>query len=89
MQPSPSTIHVADALWLNNTTISIGTQKVCDSDPLFVAGALGNNYDQSLATIKGRFLVRSAKEKVLTELKQAGWILESGSICFAAIGTDP
>jgi outer membrane receptor protein involved in Fe transport len=41
--------------WLNNTTLSLGMQNVFDSDPPFVAGAFGNNYDQSLATIKGRF----------------------------------
>ena len=41
--------------WLNNTTLTLGMQNVFDSDPPFVAGAFGNNYDTSLATIKGRF----------------------------------
>jgi iron complex outermembrane recepter protein len=41
--------------WLNNTTLALGMQNVFDSDPPFVAGAFGNNYDNSLATIKGRF----------------------------------
>ena len=41
--------------WLNNTTITLGMQNVFDADPPFVAGAFGNNYDESLATIKGRF----------------------------------
>jgi hypothetical protein len=30
-------------------------QNVFDSDPPFAAGAFENNYDESLATIKGRF----------------------------------
>jgi hypothetical protein len=41
--------------WLNNTTLTLGLQNVFDFDPPFLAGALGNNYDNSLATIKGRF----------------------------------
>ena len=41
--------------WLNNTTISLGMQNVLDEDPQFVAGAFENGYDESLATIKGRF----------------------------------
>jgi len=41
--------------WLNNMTLSLGMQNVFDSDPPFVAGASDNTYDQSLATIKGRF----------------------------------
>jgi iron complex outermembrane receptor protein len=40
---------------LNNTTISLGMQNVFDEDPPFVAGAFENGYDESLATIKGRF----------------------------------
>jgi hypothetical protein len=38
-------------------------QKVFDSDPPFVAGAFGSNYDQSLATIKGRFWYAQVKKK--------------------------
>ena len=41
--------------WLNGTTLTLGIQNVFDSDPPFVAGAFENNYDESLATIKGRF----------------------------------
>jgi iron complex outermembrane receptor protein len=41
--------------WLNNTTISLGMQNIFDEDPPFVAGAFENGYDESLATIKGRF----------------------------------
>jgi hypothetical protein len=41
--------------WLNNITISLGMQNVLDSDPPFVAGNFENGYDESLATIKGRF----------------------------------
>jgi outer membrane receptor protein involved in Fe transport len=41
--------------WLNNTTVTLGMQNVFDSDPPFVAGAGENGYDESLATIKGRF----------------------------------
>ena len=49
--------------WLKNTTLTIGMQNVFESDPPFVAGANGNNYDNSLATIKNRLVVvRSAEE---------------------------
>jgi iron complex outermembrane receptor protein len=41
--------------WLNGTTFTLGMQNVFDSDPPFVAGFPENNYDESLATIKGRF----------------------------------
>jgi len=41
--------------WLNGTRMTLGMQNVFDSDPPFVAGAFENNYDESLATIKGRF----------------------------------
>ena len=49
--------------WLNNTTISLGMQNVFDSDPPFVAGAFENGYDESLATIKGRFWYVQLKKK--------------------------
>ncbi len=49
--------------WLNNTTLTLGMQNVFDSDPPFVAGALDNNYDQSLATIKGRFWYVQLKKR--------------------------
>jgi iron complex outermembrane receptor protein len=41
--------------WLNNTTITLGMQNVFDADPPFVADSFENGYDESLATIKGRF----------------------------------
>jgi outer membrane receptor protein involved in Fe transport len=41
--------------WLNGTALTLGIQNVFDSDPPFVAPAVENNYDESLATIKGRF----------------------------------
>ena len=34
--------------------ITLGMQNVFDSDPPFVAGAFGNDYDESLADVKGR-----------------------------------
>ena len=49
--------------WLNNTTLTLGMQNVFDSDPPFVAGAFGNNYDESLATIKGRFWYVQLKKR--------------------------
>ena len=52
--------------WLNNTTITLGMQNVFDLDPPFVAGAGENGYDESLATIKGRFWYVSAQEEILS-----------------------
>ena len=51
--------------WLNNTTISIGIQNVFDEDPPFVAesGDFTSNYDQSVATIKGRFWYLQVKKR--------------------------
>ena len=49
--------------WLNNTTISLGMQNVFDFDPPFVALAIGNNYDTSLATAKGRFWYVQLKKR--------------------------
>jgi len=51
--------------WLNNTTISLGMQNVFDSDPPFVAAhpVFGNNTDQSIATIKGRFWYVQLKKR--------------------------
>jgi outer membrane receptor protein involved in Fe transport len=49
--------------WLNNTTISIGMQNVFDEDPPFVAGSFENGYDESLATIKGRFWYVQLKKR--------------------------
>ena len=49
--------------WLNNTTITLGMQNVFDEDPPFVAGACENGYDESLATIKGRFWYVQLKKR--------------------------
>ncbi len=49
--------------WLNGTTITVGMQNVFDQDPPFVAGAFENNYDESLATIKGRFWYVQLKKR--------------------------
>ena len=49
--------------WLNNTTVSLGLQNVLDEDPPFVAGAFENGYDESLATIKGRFWYVGLKKR--------------------------
>ncbi len=49
--------------WLNGTTFTLGMQNVFDSDPPFVAGAFENNYDESLATIKGRFWYVQLKKR--------------------------
>ena len=49
--------------WLNNTTITLGMQNVFDEDPPFVAGSGANGYDESLATIKGRFWYVQVKKR--------------------------
>ena len=49
--------------WLNNTTITFGMQNVLDADPPFVAGSFENGYDESLATIKGRFWYVQLKKR--------------------------
>src|SRR4029077_20026189 len=49
--------------WLNNTTITLGMQNVFDFDPPFVAVSFENGYDESLATIKGRFWYLHLKKK--------------------------
>jgi outer membrane receptor protein involved in Fe transport len=49
--------------WFNNTTITLGMQNVLDSDPPFVAGNFENGYDESLATIKGRFWYAQLKKR--------------------------
>ena len=49
--------------WLNGTTLAVGMQNVFDFDPPFVAGALENNYDESVATIKGRFWYVQLKKR--------------------------
>ena len=49
--------------WLNNTTISLGIQNVLDEDPPFAAAGIENGYDESLATIKGRFWYVQVKKR--------------------------
>ncbi len=49
--------------WLNNTTVTLGMQNVLDADPPFVAGNFENGYDESLATIKGRFWYVQLKKR--------------------------
>jgi hypothetical protein len=49
--------------WLNNTTISLGIQNVLDEDPPFAAGSFENGYDESIATIKGRFWYVELKKR--------------------------
>jgi hypothetical protein len=49
--------------WLNNTTFSLGMQNVFDADPPFAATAAENGYDESLATIKGRFWYVQLKKR--------------------------
>ena len=49
--------------WLNNTTVTLGMQNVFDADPPFVAGAFENGYDESIATIKGRFWYVGLKKR--------------------------
>ena len=51
------------ARWFNNTTITLGMQNVFDEDPPFVAGSFENGYDESLATIKGRFWYVQLKKR--------------------------
>ena len=49
--------------WLNNTTVTLGMQNVFDEDPFFLAGNGENGYDESLATIKGRFWYVQLKKR--------------------------
>src|SRR6059058_4776931 len=49
--------------WLNGTTLTLGMQNVFDSDPPFVAGAFENNYDESLADVRGRFWYVQLKKR--------------------------
>jgi hypothetical protein len=49
--------------WLNNTTLTLGMQNVFDADPPFVAGSFENGYDESIASIKGRFWYVGLKKR--------------------------
>src|SRR6266496_3213994 len=49
--------------WLNGTTLTVGMQNVTDEDPPFVAGNFENNYDESLADVRGRFWYVQLKKR--------------------------
>jgi iron complex outermembrane receptor protein len=49
--------------WLNGTTVTLGMQNVFDANPPFVAGAFENNYDESLADVRGRFWYVGLKKR--------------------------
>ena len=49
--------------WLNNTTITLGMNNVFDQDPPFVAGSFENGYDESTASIQGRFWYLALKKR--------------------------
>ncbi|MGC2626383.1 MAG: TonB-dependent receptor, partial [Candidatus Udaeobacter sp.] len=49
--------------WLNNTTVTLGMQNVFDADPPFVAGSFENGYDESIASVKGRFWYVGLKKR--------------------------
>jgi outer membrane receptor protein involved in Fe transport len=49
--------------WLNNTTITLGLSNVTDEDPPYAAGAFENNYDESIASSKGRFWYVGVKKR--------------------------
>jgi len=49
--------------WLNNTTITVGMNNVLDQDPPFVAGAFENGYDESTASLQGRFWYVAVKKR--------------------------
>jgi iron complex outermembrane recepter protein len=48
---------------LNNTTITLGLNNVLDQDPPFVAGAFENGYDESTASLQGRFWYIALKKR--------------------------
>jgi iron complex outermembrane recepter protein len=50
-------------VWLNGTTLTLGMQNIFDSDPPFVGGAFENNYDESLADVRGRFWYAAIKKR--------------------------
>jgi outer membrane receptor protein involved in Fe transport len=49
--------------WLNGTTMTVGMQNAFDQDPPFVAGAFENNYDESIASVRGRFWYVQLKKR--------------------------
>jgi hypothetical protein len=50
-------------LAIATSQIAEGMQNVTDEDPPFVAGSFENGYDESLATIKGRFWYVGLKKR--------------------------
>ena len=49
--------------WLNNTTLTLGMQNVFDRRPAICRRHFENGYDESLATIKGRFWYVQLRKK--------------------------
>jgi iron complex outermembrane receptor protein len=49
--------------WLNQTTVTLGMQNVLDEDPPFAAASFENNYDESLADVRGRFWYVQLKKR--------------------------
>ena len=49
--------------WVNGTTVTLGMQNVFDQQPPFVAGAFENNYDESIADVRGRFWYVGLKKR--------------------------
>jgi iron complex outermembrane receptor protein len=49
--------------WLNNMTITLGMNNVLDQDPPFVAGSFENGYDESTASLQGRFWYVAVKKR--------------------------
>lgn len=49
--------------WLNNATVTLGLNNVLDQDPPFVAGAFENGYDESTASLQGRFWYVALKKR--------------------------
>jgi iron complex outermembrane recepter protein len=49
--------------WLNNTTLTVGMNNVFDKSPPFVAGAFENGYDESTASLQGRFWYVAVKKR--------------------------
>jgi iron complex outermembrane receptor protein len=49
--------------WLNNTTLTLGMNNVFDQDPPFVAGSFENGYDESTASLQGRFWYVGVKKR--------------------------
>jgi outer membrane receptor protein involved in Fe transport len=45
------------------TTLTLGLQNVFDSDPPFVDGSFENNYDESIADVRGRFWYLQLKKR--------------------------